>query len=513
MTSGREDPVARVDALVAAIGPNVGLPVINRRDAVLVAGPWLAGVSSVAAALRERVPQHTFVEAAELAAGDAPLAVVFVVSAAATLTESDCTLLDAAAENTDLVVGVVTKIDVHQAWREVLTENRRALVQHARTYAQVPWMGVAAAPELGDPQVDDLVATIARLLADSDIARRNRLRAWESRLRKAAQRVDRDAEGSGRQARVEALREERSTALRHRRQSRSERTITLRGQVQQARIQLSYLARNRCSSLQTELQEEIAGLTRRRVAAFEEQVRGRLDEVVDEMTAGIDDHLTGVAQAAQVPLEMPPREKAPAISVPAPPLKNRRLETRLTMVFGAVFGLGVALTLSRLVAGLLSRLQPGLAPAVVGAGIVACVVLGLVVTLWVVNVRGLLGDRAVLDRWTGEVTSSLRSLLEQIVASRVLVAESLLSTEATARDEVENVRVSDQVSAIDTELREHGIAAARAAAVRDREMPAIRAALDAVRAELGEPGIYRTDRGIVRAKPPPSGGGRREPTL
>jgi hypothetical protein len=49
--------------------------------------------------------------------------------------------------------------------------------------------------------------------------------------------------------------------------------------------------------------------------------------------------------------------------------------------------------------------------------------------------------------------------------------------------------VSDQVSAIDSELREHAIAAARAAAARDREMPTVQAALDAVRAELGEPGI------------------------
>jgi hypothetical protein len=76
-----------------------------------------------------------------------------------------------------------------------------------------------------------------------------------------------------------------------------------------------------------------------------------------------------------------------------------------------------------------------------------------------------------------------------MVASGVLVAETVLSTELAARDEVENTRVADQVSVIDSELREHAIAAARAAAVRDREMPTINAALEAVRAELGEPGI------------------------
>jgi hypothetical protein len=77
--------------------------------------------------------------------------------------------------------------------------------------------------------------------------------------------------------------------------------------------------------------------------------------------------------------------------------------------------------------------------------------------------------------------------VEELVATRVLVAESVLSTALIARDEAENAQVSEQVSAIDSELREFAIAAARAAAVRDRELPTVKAALDAVRAELGEP--------------------------
>lgn len=155
------------------------------------------------------------------------------------------------------------------------------------------------------------------------------------------------------------------------------------------------------------------------------------------------------------------------------------------VVLGAGFGLGVAMTLSRLLAGLAPRLNPWLT----GAGIVGCVALGLVLTLWVVHTRALLSDRAVLDRWTGDVISALRSVLDELVSGRVLAAESQLSTALSARDEAEHARVAHQVSMIDAELREHTIAAARAAAVRDRELPAIQAALDAVRKELGEPGI------------------------
>ena len=65
----------------AAVDPGLPAPVINRRDVVLVTGPSLAGTSSVLGALRLRLADRTVVESAELPAGDAPVAVVFVVSA------------------------------------------------------------------------------------------------------------------------------------------------------------------------------------------------------------------------------------------------------------------------------------------------------------------------------------------------------------------------------------------------------------------------------------------------
>jgi hypothetical protein len=478
--AARDDPADRVDALVAGIGPRLGSPALNRRDVVLVTGPWMAGVTGVIAVLRERLPQHKFVESTDLGPGDAPWAVVFVVSAAARLTESDCALLDAAADNTDVVVGVVSKIDVHRGWRDVLTANRDTLAAHAPRYGQVPWVGAAAVPDLGEPRVDDLVDTVSGQLADSDIARRNRLRAWESRLQTVAQRFDRDAEGAGRGARVDALREERSTALRERRQSKSERTITLRGQIQHARVQLSHFARNRCSSVRGELQADAAGLSRQNVAGYEAHARGRVEQVVAEVSETTAHHLAGVAEVMGVPVAVPALEKLPVVDVGPPPLKSRRQETWLMLLLGAGFGLGVALTLSRLVAGL--------APGLKVAGGVACVAIGLAVTVLVVHIRGQLRDRAVLDRWAGDVTGSLRSVVEELVATRVLVVESVLSTALAARDEAENARVADQVSVIDSELREYAIAAARAAAVRDREMPTVQAALEAVRAELGDPG-------------------------
>jgi hypothetical protein len=472
-----DDPVAEVDAMVGAIGPRLSVPVIQRRDVVLVTGPWLAGVSGVVDLLRERLPRHTFVESAELPPGDAPTAVVFVVSAAAVLTGSDAALLDAAATDTDAVIGVVSKIDVHRNWRDVLAADRDALAAHAPRYRRVRWVGAAAAPERGQPRVDDLIAAVEEQLADPEIARRNRLRAWVSRLQTIAGRYDRDAEGAGRRARVEALREQRNAVLRRRRLSKSERAIALRSQIQQARVQLSYFARNRCASVRSELQEDAAGVSRRKLPDFEGYARDRLEQVVTEVDEGTTAHLRDVAQVLGLAVE-PPAAALPHVVIGAPPLKSRRLETRLLMLLGAGFGLGVALTLSRLLLDL--------APGLTAAGIVACVAIGLAVTVWVVGTRGLLADRAVLDRWVGEATGSLRSAVEQLVATRVLAADSALSAALGEQDEAEGARVADQVHVIDTELREHAVAAARAAALRDREMPTLRAALDAVRAQLDE---------------------------
>jgi hypothetical protein len=473
------DAVADVDATVAAVGPQLDPPSATRVDAVLVTGPWLAGVTGVVTALRDRLPEQKFVESTELDAGEVPAVVVFVVSAAAALTPSDCALLDSASADTDAVIAVVSKIDVHHNWEEVLAGNREVLAAHAPRYADVRWVGVAAAPEVGQPRIDDLVAAISAQLADRELARRNRLRAWMSRLQAVADRYDRDAEGVGRRARVEALREQRSDILRQRRLAKSERTIALRSQTQQAKVQLSYFARNRCASVRSELQEDAAGLARNKLPEFESDAGARLTQVLAEVDEGTRTHLAEVAQTLGLTVDPPSSAALPTVDLPAPALKSRRLETRLMMLVGAGFGLGVALTLSRL----LANLTPGLTVA----GAVACAAVGLALTVWVVGMRGVLRDRALLDRWAGEATALVQSAAEQLVATRVLAAEATLTAALSEHDETESTLVTEQISTIDAELREHSVVGARAAALRGKEMPTLQAALAAVRAELGEP--------------------------
>jgi hypothetical protein len=469
------DPVAAADAVVAAVDPGLSSPGVESRDVVLVTGPWLAGTSSLIAALRERMPERAFVETDELGPATAPVAVVFAVSAITPLTESDGALVDLAANYTDLIIGVVTKIDAHRNWRDVLAADRAELASRAPRYRHVQWVGAAAAPDLGEPRLDELVGVLRQRLADPDVARRNRLRAWEVRLGAAIERYQADAAGADRQARVTALRKNREDILRGRRLSKSERTIALRSQIQQARVQLTYFARNRCTSVRAELQEDASNTTRRKLGAFESYVRARAAEVVDEVDEGITTHLGDVATELGLSApELPPPSEPPEVA--SPPLKSRRLETQLTMVLGAGFGFGVALAVTRLFAGLAQGLTI--------AGLVAGGLVGLLLTVWVVGIRGLLQDRAVLDRWVTDVTAALRSTVEERVATRVLAAETALTSDLVARDEVESATAADRVAEIDAELREHAAATAKAAVVRDRRLPLLQKALDAVHAEL-----------------------------
>ncbi|MFN3003865.1 hypothetical protein [Mycolicibacterium wolinskyi] len=472
------DPVGAADAadaVVAAIDPGLNSPGVESRDVVLVAGPWLAGASSVLAALRDRMPEYTFVESTEMLAGEAPMAVVFVVSAAAVVTESDCALVDLVSRYTDLVVGVLSKIDAHRNWREVRDADAAVLAERASRYERMPWVGVAAAPDLGEPQLDDLVELLSKRLADPDLLRRNRLRAWETRLEAVIGRYEADGSGADRKARVDALRERRDEINRNRRLAKTERSIALRSQLQQARVQLGYFARNRCNSVRTELQEDIAGIGRRRISGFEAYARQRAGEVVTEVDEGVTKHLGDVA--VELGLTPPAPASTPRQpDIAAPPLKYRNLETRLMMVLGVGFGLGVALAVSRLLAGA--------APRLAVAGLVVGAVVGLLLAGWVVSTRGLLHDRAVLDRWVNDATTDLRSSVEELVATRVLAAETALTTELAGRDETESATAAEQIAAIDAELREHAVATARAAAQRDRRIPPLRRALEAVRAEL-----------------------------
>ena len=70
-------------------------------------------------------------------------------SAVAPLTESDCALIDLAADTPTWSIGVVSKIDVHRNWRDVLAADRARLARTAPRYQHVPWVGVGGRARSG----------------------------------------------------------------------------------------------------------------------------------------------------------------------------------------------------------------------------------------------------------------------------------------------------------------------------------------------------------------------------
>ncbi len=126
------------------------------RPVVRIVGPTMAGVTCLARALAERMPEADVVEARDAGEGLQPVAgvVVFAVSAAAPMVDSDCALLEEMVERAAAaqpLVAVVTKIDAHRRWRQVLAADRAALAARAPRFRGARWLGVAAAPDLGVP--------------------------------------------------------------------------------------------------------------------------------------------------------------------------------------------------------------------------------------------------------------------------------------------------------------------------------------------------------------------------
>jgi hypothetical protein len=68
-------------------------------------------------------------------------------------------------------------------------------------------------------------------------------------------------------------------------------------------------------------------------------------------------------------------------------------------------------------------------------------------TIWVVGIRGVLHDRALMDRWVGEVAGTLRSCAEEMIAHRLLEAEIAFAGELAARGSGPNMGSANPTSA------------------------------------------------------------------
>ena len=344
----------------------VGCPV-NPAPRIAVAGTPGSGVSTLAATLTSALPDHDVVEWTARQCGETPDVVVFTVTAAAPMTASQWALLGSVLKITGqaAVVVAVSKIDLHRDWADVLEVNRRTWVADR---VAPTWVAVAADPDIGDPQTDGLI----------DAVRHCRPRRAPVRDRRA-------------------------------------QAIEGRGELAQARLRLSRTIRSGCAELRGELHHQATRLDRRGLRDFRERALVRIAAAVAEWDQAMSEEFDAIMRGSGIDVAAFPDEPPPA---PFPAALPDGLpgadptEVRLTMLIGVVFGLGAALTASRLLAGVVEGWAPA-AGAVVGLGL----------ALWVIGARRLLSDRAAALRWTADVLAGARHTLEERVASRALVVE------------------------------------------------------------------------------------------
>ncbi|WP_327008475.1 hypothetical protein OHA72_15195 [Dactylosporangium sp. NBC_01737] len=82
-----------------------------------------------------------------LDAAERGLGLLFVVDAAAPLPRADLDLLAAAVDRVERVAFVLTRIDQHDAWPEMLVANRALLASRGQVLACAPWFPVSLDPE------------------------------------------------------------------------------------------------------------------------------------------------------------------------------------------------------------------------------------------------------------------------------------------------------------------------------------------------------------------------------
>lgn len=181
--------------------------------------------------------------------------------------------------------------------------------------------------------------------------------------------------------------------------------------AQLMRVQLSGRARAMCAALRDDLSAQAAGMRRSEICAFGQRVRRQVLRVIADFDEAVSGRLAELGLPVEPPgwSDLPGEERLPAHRRPG-------LENRLSTLIGAGFGVGVSLSIGRMVADL----QPEWMPA----ASIGCGLLGLALTSWIVLARRLLAERAAAERWICDVAAGLRLVLEERLLARIVAAES-----------------------------------------------------------------------------------------
>jgi hypothetical protein len=426
-------------------------------------------------------------------------ALLFVADAAAPLSRPEFDFLRAASDRVDVVVFALTKVDAYPGWRTILADNRALLAARAPRFAAAGWLPVsahlaalAAALPAGTGTTDADAAELARAAGVADLRRAlrdvagraelvthaNVVRAVRSELARlehaASDRIrahdpDPGALSAARRARADRAAAHRAAARRW--------TLTLRTEVERARLELAARVRTELGTVQEELLDRIDRGRGAALTALPEEVDRHLHAVSVRLSRDLAAAFDAVADRALATAAGPDEARRLRGEVHAT-LRDRgaggdrRLRTGPDDVMVALSAGELAYLAGRGVVAGASALGAG---AVIGAGLLvpaAGIGLGLAAGAFALYHRRVAADRQQARLWLREVLAEARAALGEEIARRFTDLHHALTLALDAAAERRQRRLDGDRAEIDRAAAEDAArrAARRAEQVREREI-------------------------------------------
>jgi predicted GTPase len=422
-----------------------------------------------------------------LEAAASATALLFVVDSSAPFTKGELNFLRDVGERVETVVFALTKTDQFRGWRELLAADQALLAEHAPRFADAVFHPVsprmfemasrapnpdAAAMLRERSGIAALQAALQELVVGraSMLAEANALRALATVLAEFDVRLagEQRALSTGEEE-AEVLRARREELNAQRRSSTRGWQLTLRGEVQRARVECAHEVSRQMRDAQTWFRQAIDVADREALASLPQQVDAALQVVSGRLSGTLAARLAQVANASLAELFSPDelavirsqfaRGGHQPVLLRPPDKRPPTAEDKLLVFMGVSGGLGAGRLAVLPLAGFgVAALNPLVLPVTI--------VLGLGAGWWMARTRKHSADKQHLKQWLSDAIADARSTVDQIVAEQLIAAEQHLSL---ALDEA----LGKRVEAIEAELRDVDKALRLEAGDRGRELQTV----------------------------------------
>jgi predicted GTPase len=422
-----------------------------------------------------------------LEAAASATALLFVVDSSAPFTKGELAFLHDVGERVETVVFALTKTDQFRGWRELLAADKALLSEHAPRFADAVFHPVSSrmfemAGRAPNPDAAAMlrersgIAALQTALQElvvgraSMLAEANTLRALATVLAEFDVRLagEQRALSTGEEE-AEVLRARREELNAQRRSSTRGWQLTLRGEVQRARVECAHEVSRQMRDVQTWFRQAIDVADREALASLPQQVDAALQVVSSRLSGLLAARLAQVADASLAELFSPDelavirsqfaRGGHQPVLLRPPDKRPPTAEDKLLVFMGVSGGLGAGRLAALPLAGFgVAALNPLVLPVTI--------VLGLGAGWWMARTRKHSADKQHLKQWLSDAIADARSTVDQIVAEQLIAAEQHLSL---ALDEA----LGKRVEAIEAELRDVDKALRLEAGDRGRELQAV----------------------------------------